>query len=339
MSSASSPGTVGFALLGCGLMGGRHAEVLRHLEGAELRCAFDSEGARLDEFCRRFGCRAARSAEEAVSDPSVGAVLVAAPSFLHAPMALLAAREGKHVFLEKPLATGAASGREIIARCGEAGVVLSVVSQKRFDPGALQLKGALDAGLLGNVFLAEVSINYYRDENYFRQAPWRASRRESGGGVLMNQGIHFVDLLLWYLGPAGEIRAAVSTVREGYEEEDVAAALLELESGALATLTASTVAYPGFPETLTLYGSEGTCTLVEGKGILRWEQKRKAPLPEPPPGPPVPEGLSPKLHSMFRNHGDFLAAIRQGRETFARPCESLAVVALMERLYADARAK
>lgn len=339
MSPEPSPEPLGFALLGCGLMGGRHAEVLARLEGAGFRCAFDADRARLGEVCRRFGCRAARSAEEAVADPSVGAVLVAAPSFLHAPMALLAAREGKHVLLEKPLANDAASGQEVIARCAEAGVRLSVVSQKRFDPGALQLKAALDAGLLGRVFLAEVSINYYRDENYFRQAPWRASRAESGGGVLMNQGIHYTDLLLWYLGPVAEVRGAVSTVREGYQEEDVAAALLELECGALATLTASTVTYPGFPETLTLYGSEGTCAIAEGKGVLRWEHRGKAPLPEPPAGPALPEGLPPKLHSMYRNHRDFLGAIREGRDPLVRPEEALAVVALIEKLYVDARAR
>ncbi|MEK6709079.1 MAG: Gfo/Idh/MocA family oxidoreductase, partial [Nitrospinota bacterium] len=301
--------------------------------------AYDADRARLEELGGRMGCRAAGSAEEAVADPSVGAVVAASPSFLHAPTALLAARAGKHVLLEKPLSTGALSGQEAIERCRGAGVVLSVVSQKRFEPGALQLKAALGAGLLGRIFLAEVAIHYYRDESYFTQAPWRASRAESGGGVLMNQGIHFADLLLWYLGPAGEVRSAVSTVREGYGEEDVAAALLEMESGALATLTASTVAYPGFPETLTLYGTEGTCTLAEGKGVIRWEQKGRAPLPDPPAGAPAPEGLPAKLGSMYRNHVDFLAAIREGRETLARPAESLAVVAFMEKLYVAARAR
>ncbi|OGL59635.1 MAG: hypothetical protein A3J27_05570 [Candidatus Tectomicrobia bacterium RIFCSPLOWO2_12_FULL_69_37] len=337
MSPEPSLEPLGFALLGCGLMGGRHAEVLSRLPGAALRCAFDSDPARLGEVCRRFGCRAARSAEDAAADSSAGAVLVAAPSFLHAPMALLAAREGKHVLLEKPLANDAASGREVIARCAGAGVALSVISQKRFDPGALQLKAALGAGLLGRVFLAEVAINYYRDENYFRQAPWRASRAESGGGVLMNQGVHYLDLLLWFLGPAAEVRGAVSTVREGYPEEDVAAALIELECGALATLTASTMTYPGFPETLTLYGSEGTCTIAEGKGVLRWEHKGKAPLPEPPLGPSLPEGLPPKLHAMYRNHWDFLRAVREGEDPLIRPEEALAVVALIEKLYVDAR--
>jgi len=333
----SSPEPAGYAVLGCGLMGDRHAEVISRLEGAELRCAYDSDPARRDEVCRRFGCRPAASAEDAVADPGVRAVLVAAPSFLHAPMALMAARAGKHVLLEKPLANDTASGREVIGRCREAGVALSVISQKRFDPGAIQLKAALDAELLGRVFLAEVSINYYRDENYFLQAPWRASRAESGGGVLMNQGIHYIDLLMWCLGPVAEVRGAIGTVREGYQEEDVAAALLELECGALATLTASTVTYPGFPETLTLYGSEGTCTIAEGKGVVRWEHKGKAPLPAPPAEPPPPEELPPKLHSMYRNHRDFLGAFRVGRPPAVRPEEALAVVALIEKLYVDAR--
>jgi len=318
-------------------MGARHGEVLRHLDGAVLRCAYDTDVERLAAFAGRFGCRAAGTAEDAVGDPSVGAVLVAAPSFLHGPMALLAAREKKHVLIEKPIATDSASGQEVIDRCAGAGVLASVVAQKRFDAGARQIKAAIEEGLLGRIFLAEVSINYYRDENYFKEAPWRASRAESGGGVLMNQGIHYADLLLWFLGPAAEVRGALSTVRPGYQEEDVAAALVEFESGAIATLTATTMAYPGFPESITLYGSEGSCTLVEGRGLLRWDQRQGAPPPELPPEPALPEALPAKLHSMFRNHRDFLAALREGRDPLVTPQEALAVVSLMERLYASAR--
>lgn len=322
-----------FSILGCGLMGTRHAQVLHHLPTAAVGIAYDSDEDRMRNFASQFGCRTTSSVEEAISDPEVNAVLIATPSFLHAPMAVKAAREKKHVLIEKPLSTDMASGKEVVSRCEEAGVTLSVVSQKRYGPGVRNLKAALSQGLLGDIFLSDVSINFYRDENYFAQAPWRASGKESGGGVLMNQGIHYMDLLFWFIGPFRNCWATMRSVRPEYHEEDVAAALIEFDSGAIATMTASTVTYPNSPERLTLYGTEGSCTLVESQGITHWDQKENLPLPELAPDRPVPEDVPPKLNSMYRHHAEFVSSLLEGRKPEITPEECLLVVSFVEELY------
>lgn len=325
--------SLGFALLGCGLMGDRHAEVLSSLTNARVVSAFDLDVSRGKDFSEKFKCLYSSKIEDVIDREDVDAVLIATPSYLHADQALEAAKFGKHVLMEKPLATDIESCESLIRVFEQKKIMLSVVSQKRYHPDVQSLKIALEEDLLGDIFLTEISINYHRDDHYFLQAPWRSSGRESGGGVLMNQGIHYLDLLLWLLGPYKQISGFTKTVRPNYEEEDVAVGIIELVSGTLGVITASTVTYPNSPEKLSLYGTRGSCTIVEGKGIVDWSHKEDIKQPEFKDKLEVPKSISSKLSSMYRNHSDFVESILFSRETKVPVRESMAVVQLVKDFY------
>ncbi len=325
--------SLGFALLGCGLMGDRHAQVLSSLPNTRVVSAFDLDVSRGKDFSEKFKCLYSSEIEDVIDREDVDAVLIATPSYLHADQALEAAKFGKHVLMEKPLATDIEACEALIRVFEQKKIILSVVSQKRYHPDVQSLKIALEENLLGNIFLSEISINYHRDDHYFSQAPWRSSGRESGGGVLMNQGIHYLDLLLWLLGPYKKILGFTKTVRPNYEEEDLAVGIIELVCGTLGVMTASTVTYPNSPEKLSLYGTRGSCTIVEGKGIVDWSHKENIKQPEFKDELEVPKGISPKLSSMYRNHSDFVESILFSRETKVPVRESMAVVQLVKDFY------
>ncbi|MED5579190.1 MAG: Gfo/Idh/MocA family oxidoreductase [Nitrospinota bacterium] len=324
---------VGFALLGCGLMGDRHAQVICAHPNAKLITSFDLDESRGKAFSEKFGCLYFPKMEEAIAGKDVDAVLIATPSYLHANQAFEAGGFGKHVLIEKPLAIDLESCESLIRFFEEKKLILSVVSQKRFHPAVQSLKIAIGEGLLGDIFLAEISINYHRDEHYFLESPWRSSGSESGGGVLMNQGIHYLDLLLWFLGPHKRISGFTKTVRPNYDEEDVAVGIIELSSGALGVVTASTVTFPNSPEKLSLYGTRGSCTFVEGKGMVNWSHKEEISQPTYEDELEIPSIISPKLFSMYRNHSDFVESILLTRETKVPARESMAVVKLVKDFY------
>tara|TARA_Y100000590_G_scaffold211262_1_gene239384 strand:+ start:448 stop:1452 length:1005 start_codon:yes stop_codon:yes gene_type:complete len=325
--------SVGFALIGCGLMGDRHAQVLSSITNARIISAYDLDESRGKNFSEKYKCQYSSEIEDAINREDVDAVLIASPSYLHAEQAMNAGKLEKHVLIEKPLATEIESCKSLIQFFEDKELNLSVVSQKRFHPDVQSLKLALEQNLLGEIFLFEVSINYHRDDHYFEEAPWRSSGHESGGGVLMNQGIHYLDLLLWMLGPYKKISGFTKTVRPDYREEDLAVGIVELVNGTLGVMTASTVTYPNSPEQLSLYGTLGSCTIVEGKGIVDWSHKDGIKQPEFKNDLEIPKEIPSKLFSMYRNHSDFVESILCSKETKVPVRESMAVVQFVKDFY------
>lgn len=325
--------SIGFALIGCGLMGDRHAQVLSSIANARIVSAYDLDESRGKDFSEIYKCQFSSKIEDAINMEDVDAVLIASPSYLHAEQAMIAGRLGKHVLIEKPLATDIESCNSLIQFFEDRQLTLSVVSQKRYHPDVQSLKIALEQDVLGDIFLFEISINYHRDDHYFKQAPWRLSGHESGGGVLMNQGIHYLDLLLWMLGPYKKISGFTKTVRPDYQEEDVAVGIIELINGTLGVMTASTVTYPNSPEQLSIYGTRGSCTIVEGKGIVGWSHKDEIKQPEFKNDLVIPNEIPSKLSSMYRNHLDFVESILHSKETKIPVRESMAVVEFVKDFY------
>ena len=181
---------------------------------------------------------------------AVEAVAILTPHHHHLPAVRAAARRGRHVLVEKAIAESVAAADEMIAACREAGVTLGGVFQNRFTPAGQALRQAVTGGSLGRVFLASVSVKVRRAPGYFSGAPWRARRREAGGGVLMIQAIHTLDLLQWVLGMPRRVFGRVATLVHNVEVEDVAVGLLELEGGGMAVLQATTAAVPEIPPEL-----------------------------------------------------------------------------------------
>ncbi len=325
--------SLGFALIGCGLMGDRHAQVLLSMTNARIISVYDLDESRGKDFSDKYKCQYSQKIEDAINREDVDAVLIASPSYLHAEQAMIAGKLGKHVLIEKPLATEVESCKSLVQFFEDKQLTLSVVSQKRYHPDVQSLKVALEQDLLGEIFLFEVSINYHRDDHYFTQAPWRSSGYESGGGVLMNQGIHYLDLILWMLGPYKKISGFAKTVRPDYKEEDLAVGIVELTNGILGVMTASTVTYPNSPEKLSLYGTRGSCTIVEGKGIVDWSHKDGLKQPELKNDLEIPNEIPSKLSSMYRNHSDFVESILHSKQTKVLVRESMSVVEFVKDFY------
>lgn len=266
MASASrNPGCL---LIGCGVVGDVHANALAELAQrghGHLAGVMDVDRARAEEFGRRWGVPATESLDEALSWPEVCIAHVCTPSGLHAETGIEAARAGKHVLVEKPIDVTLEAADRLIHACREAGVVLSVVSQHRFDPGFEELQDAVRQGSLGRLVLGEARVKWYRGQEYYESAPWRGTKALDGGGALINQSIHYVDLLLALCGPVERVSAYAATAAHQMEVEDVAAAVLRFRSGATGTLLGSTAIFPGLAERLEISGTDGSAILEDGE--------------------------------------------------------------------------
>ncbi len=251
------------AIVGCGSIAPTHAEALASLPEAVLVACCDSLPTRAEAFAHKYGLRAA-SLDTLLADPGVDAVSVCTPSGLHAEVGVRALRAGKHVLVEKPMDVSLPACDALAQAAGEAGRTLSVVSQHRFDPASVRVKQSMTRGELGPLIYADARIPWFRTQEYYDSGDWRGTWALDGGGALMNQGVHTVDLLLWLCGPVQSVYAQARTLAHArVEVEDIACATLTFAGGAIGTLTASTALYPGFAARLGVHGTGGSA-VIEG---------------------------------------------------------------------------
>jgi UDP-N-acetyl-2-amino-2-deoxyglucuronate dehydrogenase len=257
----------GILLIGCGVVGDVHANALAELAQrgrASLAGVMDLDAARAESYGRRWDVPWSSSLKEALRWPDIDVVHVCVPSGLHATIGISAAQAGKHVLVEKPIDVTLAAADRLIEACHTAGVGLSVVSQHRFDPGFRELQAIVTAGGLGRLVLGEARVKWYRSQAYYESAAWRGTRALDGGGALINQSIHYVDLLLALCGPVDRVNAVTATAAHSLEVEDVAAVLLRFRQGATGTILGSTAIFPGLSERLEISGTNGTAILEDG---------------------------------------------------------------------------
>lgn len=201
----------------------------------------------------------------------VEAVCICTPSGLREPVCVDAAHAGKHIIAEKPLEVTIERVDSIIAACDAAGVKLAVIFQVRFLPGVLAARKAVEEGRLGRLLMGDAYIKWHRSQEYFDSATWRGTWALDGGGALMNQGIHYVDLLQWMMGPVETICGHIDTlVKQRIEVEDTAVATLRFTNGALGVIEACTSAYRGTPARLEIRGEKGTVVVEDGNVVL-WQ--------------------------------------------------------------------
>lgn len=270
MTPVAVPHDPGSLLVGCGVVGEVHASALAELAArgqGHLAGVVDTDPVRAEAFGRRWRVPFADSLDEALSWPDVHLAHICTPSGLHAVAGIEAARAGRHVLVEKPIEVTLEAADALIGACRNAGVTLGVVSQHRFDPGFRELRAAVHTGQLGRLVLGEARVKWYRTPAYYESAPWRGTRALDGGGALINQSIHYVDLLLSLCGPVDSAVAVVATAAHDLEVEDLAAAVLRFRSGATGTVLASTAIFPGMPERLEISGTDGTAVLEDGELI------------------------------------------------------------------------
>ena len=262
MDTASAPLT--FALVGCGSIAPTQAKALAALPGdARLTHCCDTNSALADKFAAEFGLKTA-SFEAIMTDPAIDAVTFCTPSGLHATLGARALAAGKHVVIEKPMEITPAACEPLLAAQRASGRKLAIISQHRFDPSTQKIRAALDQGEFGKLILTEARVPWYRTQEYYDSGDWRGTWALDGGGCLMNQGIHTVDLMLWLAGPVKTVYAQMRTAgHERIEVEDAVCATLTFASGAIGNLMATTSAHPGFPAYLGLHGTQGSA-IIEG---------------------------------------------------------------------------
>jgi len=254
----------GFGIVGTGVIAATHAQAIATLPDAHLAAVTDVRPGAADAFGVAHGCAAEPDLAALLARPDVDVVCVCVPSGLHAEVGVQAAAAGKHLVVEKPVEVTLAAADRLIGAARDAGVALTVISQHRFDPGLVELRRLLDGGALGDLVLGEASTKWYRTQAYYDSAAWRGTLAFDGG-ALLNQGVHYVDLLRWCMGPVAEVTAVCATRAHQMEAEDVAIAMLRFTSGAVGTIVASTAVFPGFAQRLEITGTNGTVIVEDGE--------------------------------------------------------------------------
>lgn len=264
---------VRFGIVGCGHIARTHAEEILALPGAELAAVCDIDPPALQSFTRRYGVKGYRDYGEMLDGKEFDVIVICTPSGLHAEMGVMAARSGKHVLVEKPMAMTLKDADRLIDACEEKGVLLSVVLQNRFKPSFQMLKTAVEEGRFGRLSHAGVTVRWNRDEAYFYNNPWRGKKAEDGG-VMMNQAIHSIDILHWLMGQVESVFAYTTTRYRPIEAEDVGVVALKFKSGALGVIEAASTVYPrNLEETIAVFGEKGTVVIggVTAGQIKTWQ--------------------------------------------------------------------
>ena len=269
---------IGFGIIGCGLISKWHAEGIRCDERAVLVGVTDRIKESTLKITEEYGCRGFETVQDMLECEEIQVVCICTPSGTHAPLAIQAAKSGKHVVLEKPMAITQTQLQDVIAAGEENGVKIAVISQLRFSPAIRFVKKAIEDGVLGRLISGDVYMKYYRSEEYYRRGGWRGTLAMDGGGALMNQGIHGIDLLQYLMVQVKSVSCMTATLRHDIEVEDTANVLVEFESGSIGVIQGTTSVYPGYSRLLSLHGTKGSVVLKEDT-ILKWDVE-DVPVPE-----------------------------------------------------------
>jgi UDP-N-acetyl-2-amino-2-deoxyglucuronate dehydrogenase len=264
---------LGFAIVGCGMIARFHVRALAEVPGAKLVALVSRHEANARAVAEVVGhpCDIYSDLKPVLSRRDVDVVIVTTPSGAHLKPAIAAADAGKHVVVEKPLEITLDRCDRIIDACDRGRVKLCTIFPSRFGDANQALKKAVEAGRFGRMTLGETTCKWWRPQSYYDEGGWKGTKALDGGGALMNQAIHNVDLLSWMMGPVSHITGFTATLaHERIEVEDTAVACLRFSSGALGVIQAGTSVHPGFPKTIAIHGDRGS-VVIEQDDVLHWE--------------------------------------------------------------------
>jgi UDP-N-acetyl-2-amino-2-deoxyglucuronate dehydrogenase len=332
--------SIGIGIIGCGSVSRVHAEAIKSVPSLELVsvCSRSQESAA--RLAGHYGIPAFTNLKEFLSDEKLRAVSICSPSGTHSQLGCAAAIMGKHVLAEKPIDINLDNADALIRACAQSGVRLGVSLQSRFLAAPVMLKRAREEGRLGRLIMASAYVKWYRSDEYYAASPWRGTLKMDGGGALINQAIHTVDLLQWIAGPVAEVYARADTIlHPQIEGEDTLVATLRFQNGALGVIEAATSVYPGFKRRLEFSGTEGTA-VIDGDNITVWSLKDGSGNPAPPTGE-ISDGSSNPMAIETEGHRrvmeDFANAIREGRDPAISGREGRRSLELVLALYRSAR--
>jgi UDP-N-acetyl-2-amino-2-deoxyglucuronate dehydrogenase len=348
--------TIRTALIGCGKVGSIHARVLSTLPESEFAAVCDTNQARAEAFAREFKTNAYSSVREMIRGESIQTVCICTPHPLHAAAAIEAAECQAHILVEKPLAASLSDCDVMIEATARHNVQLGVVSQRRFFEPVQRMKAAIDAGKIGRPALGTIQMFSWRDLAYYQSDPWRGKWATEGGGVLVNQAPHLLDILQWLMGPVAEIAGYAANLNHpGVEVEDTAVASIRFRNGGLGSIVASLSQRPGIYSKIHIHGSNGASVGVQtdtGASFIAGVSE----IEEPPVNDlwtiPGEESLLPDFVAQDRKEfrerrdpdyyhrlqiRDFLCAISAGNSPLVSASDGRAVVEMFTGIYLSNR--
>ncbi|GAC1463179.1 MAG: Gfo/Idh/MocA family oxidoreductase [Isosphaeraceae bacterium] len=335
-------------IVGCGMIAEFHIRAIAEIPGAQVGAVYNRSESGAIKIASLAGsqCRVHHDLDSLLADASLDVISICTPSGAHKEPAVLAARAGKHVVVEKPLEITLPRCDAIIRACDDAGVRLCTIFPSRYSAANRALKNAIDEGRFGKLTLADTSIKWWRTQEYYDSGGWRGTWELDGGGALMNQAIHNVDLLQWLMGDVETVLAMTATLAHvRIEVEDTAVACLRFRNGALGLIEASTSAFPGLLKRTEIHGDQGSAR-VEQDDITLWEfaTKLASDFERQPvngatsgfkAGASDPRGIN---HLGHRDQiADFLAAIDEGRDAFIDGREGRKSVEIIRAIYQSAQ--
>jgi UDP-N-acetyl-2-amino-2-deoxyglucuronate dehydrogenase len=327
--------TFRLGIIGAGSISETHARAAAAVPGLTIAAVHGGNHARAERLAATYGATACKTLDEFLAIP-MDAVAIGSPSGLHAEQGIRAVERGIHVLVEKPIDITPERADALIAAAERANVRLGVFFQDRVQPDIARLHDLVTAGRLGRPLLASARVKWYRPPEYYSQSRWRGTWALDGGGALMNQGIHTVDLLQWVFGPVSRVAAKTRTALHAIEVEDTAIALLEFKSGAVATFEATTTAYPGYKRRVEFSGSEGTVVLEHDR-LVQADLRQPADDLLASAAADTNQSGSTNIVSDARGHQrlieDFIEAVRSGREPKCSGREGRRSVVLAAAIY------
>ncbi len=327
-------------IIGGGGISETHARAVREIEGVALAAFFGDNYEKTAKLAQQYGGEIYRDFESFLAHQPMDLVVIGSPSALHAEQGIAAARRGLHVLTEKPIDVTARQVDALIEECVQAQVKLGVCFQDRVAPDIVRLKQLIDEGRVGKPIVCSGYVKWYRPPEYYANSRWRGRRALDGGGALMNQGVHTVDLLLWLMGDVERVYARTLTALHKIEVEDTVVATLEFANGAVGVLEAGTSIYPGYQRRVEVSGSEGALVLEHDR-IVRADLRTPDPTLVVPGASDQNAGASSPIVSDVSGHRrlieDFLRAIETGSRPVCDGAEGRRSVALIEAIYESSR--
>jgi UDP-N-acetyl-2-amino-2-deoxyglucuronate dehydrogenase len=313
-----------FGIIGCGVIGRIHAEAIASLADAQLVAVADSVPELAQKLAEKFHVTPYSDAQEMLAREHLDVVDVCTPSGQHGEHARQVMRAGVNVIVEKPMEISLQAIEEMLRVQQETGVKMAVISQHRFDPDTAKVHELIEEQAFGRLVLGNALVPWWRSQAYYDSGAWRGTWKLDGGGVLMNQSIHSIDLLQWLMGPVKSIFAYTDTLVHRMETEDVAVAVLRFTNGALGTIAATTDAYPGIGTRIEIYGDKGSAVIeddslsylhlarddreeVSAYGATR--EQRASTVPAGPSAAQNPAALAIRSHALQIE--DMMRAIRE----------------------------
>jgi len=330
---------LGLGVIGAGMAAKPHALALKALAGSvDVRGVYRRDTAQRDAFCAQYGFPAADSVEAMLADPAIEAVLILTPPNAREAYVLAAAKAGKHILMEKPVERSTEAAERMVAACDAAGVTLGIMFQNRFRAASMALAAKIATGDFGALHAVQLSVPWWRPQAGYYDKPGRGSLAMDGGGVLMTQAIHSLDLMLSLCGPVVDVIAlAATTGLHQMETEDFVSAGLRFANGAVGSMMATTANYPGGPDAVTLNFAKASATLTAGNLKISWMDGRVEEVGEASEG----GGGADPMAFPFDWHRDQIAefadAIEAGRQPVSTGHSALRVHRLIDALMTSAR--